>query len=151
MHITVALIYVHMLYTYRPCGDPSLLGPALNLETGKHEASFNIGWFVSLSKFVFPGLGNPRNGLHPVQARLAKAHGSQCGFCTPGFVMSMYSLLRSKAEAPTETEIEDNLAGNLWYGHTYTYYVHGCDLTLGMLCPTYHSHCCSCPSAWCLV
>lgn len=60
------------------------------------------------------GLGNPRKGLHPVQARLAKAHGSQCGFCTPGFVMSMYSLLRSKTEAPTETEIEDNLAGNLW-------------------------------------
>ncbi|DBA72485.1 TPA: hypothetical protein ACH3X2_010250 [Trebouxia sp. C0005] len=59
------------------------------------------------------GLGNPRKGLHPVQARLAKAHGSQCGFCTPGFVMSMYSLLRSKTEAPTETEIEDNLAGNL--------------------------------------
>ena len=61
------------------------------------------------------GLGNPRNGLHPVQARLAKAHGSQCGFCTPGFVMSMYSLLRSKPEAPTESEIEDNLAGNLWF------------------------------------
>lgn len=59
------------------------------------------------------GLGNPRSGLHSVQARLAKAHGSQCGFCTPGFVMSMYSLLRSKSEAPTETEIEDNLAGNL--------------------------------------
>ncbi len=38
----------------------------------------------------------------------------QCGFCTPGFVMSMYSLLRSKPEAPTETEIEEALAGNLW-------------------------------------
>ena len=33
--------------------------------------------------------------------------------------MSMYSLLRSKSEAPTETEIEDNLAGNLWYGLAY--------------------------------
>ena len=60
------------------------------------------------------GLGNPRDGLHPVQERLSKAHGSQCGFCTPGFVMSMYSLLRSKPEAPTEEEIEENLAGNLW-------------------------------------
>ena len=64
---------------------------------------------------VCSGLGNPRSGLHPVQQRLAHAHGSQCGFCTPGFVMSMYSLLRSKTEAPTEEEIEDNLAGNLWY------------------------------------
>ena len=51
-----------------------------------------------------------------MQQRLAHAHGSQCGFCTPGFVMSMYSLLRSKTEAPTEEEIEDNLAGNLWCG-----------------------------------
>ena len=39
---------------------------------------------------------------------------AQCGFCTPGFVMSMYSLLRSKPEAPSETEIEEALAGNLW-------------------------------------
>lgn len=38
----------------------------------------------------------------------------QCGFCTPGFVMSMYSLLRSKTEPPSETEIEEALAGNLW-------------------------------------
>ncbi|MEW5306011.1 MAG: hypothetical protein WDW36_008516 [Sanguina aurantia] len=60
------------------------------------------------------GLGNSRDGLHPVQARLAASHGSQCGFCTPGFVMSMYSLLRSQDEAPTEEEIEDALGGNLW-------------------------------------
>ena len=46
------------------------------------------------------GLGSVREGLHPVQARLARSHGSQCGFCTPGFVMSMYSLLRaSKARS----------------------------------------------------
>ncbi len=60
------------------------------------------------------GIGNSRDGLHPVQERLANSHGSQCGFCTPGFVMSMYALLRSKAGAPTEQEIQENLAGNLW-------------------------------------
>ena len=49
-----------------------------------------------------------------MQERLAKAHGSQCGFCTPGFVMSMYSLLRSSTKAPSMEEIEENLAGNLW-------------------------------------
>lgn len=64
--------------------------------------------------FSISGIGNPRDGLHPVQERLSKAHGSQCGFCTPGFVMSMYSLLRSKKEPPTEHEIEEALAGNLW-------------------------------------
>ena len=60
------------------------------------------------------GLGNPRDGLHPVQERLSRAHGSQCGFCTPGFVMSMYALLRSRAGPPSMEEIEENLAGNLW-------------------------------------
>ncbi len=60
------------------------------------------------------GIGSTKRGLHPVQARLAKSHGSQCGFCTPGFVMSMYALLRSKNGEPiSEEEIEENLAGNL--------------------------------------
>lgn len=44
---------------------------------------------------------------------MARAHGSQCGFCTPGFVMSMYALLRSSKEPPTEEQIEESLAGNL--------------------------------------
>ncbi|CAD7700908.1 unnamed protein product [Ostreobium quekettii] len=59
------------------------------------------------------GIGNARDGLHPVQERLSKAHGSQCGFCTPGFVMSMYSLLRNTRGSPTELQIEECLAGNL--------------------------------------
>ncbi|XP_020156704.1 xanthine dehydrogenase [Aegilops tauschii subsp. strangulata] len=59
------------------------------------------------------GIGDRQRGLHPVQERLAKAHGSQCGFCTPGFVMSMYALLRSSKHPPTEEQIEDSLAGNL--------------------------------------
>lgn len=44
---------------------------------------------------------------------MAQSHGSQCGFCTPGFVMSMYALLRSNRTLPTEEQIEENLAGNL--------------------------------------
>ncbi|TVU00883.1 hypothetical protein EJB05_53661 [Eragrostis curvula] len=59
------------------------------------------------------GLGDRQRGLHPVQESLANAHGSQCGFCTPGFVMSMYALLRSSKQPPTEDQIEDSLAGNL--------------------------------------
>ncbi|XP_026315872.1 xanthine dehydrogenase isoform X3 [Hyposmocoma kahamanoa] len=41
------------------------------------------------------GIGSTKTKLHPVQERIAKAHGSQCGFCTPGIVMSMYALLRT--------------------------------------------------------
>lgn len=44
---------------------------------------------------------------------MARTHGSQCGFCTPGFVMSMYALLRSSQTPPSEEQIEECLAGNL--------------------------------------
>ncbi|KAK9830775.1 hypothetical protein WJX74_006631 [Apatococcus lobatus] len=59
------------------------------------------------------GIGSLRSGLHPVQQRLATLHGSQCGFCTPGFVMAMYALLRATGGRPSEQQIRDNLAGNL--------------------------------------
>ncbi|KAI0525010.1 hypothetical protein KFK09_004400 [Dendrobium nobile] len=59
------------------------------------------------------GLGSCQSGLHPVQEALAQAHGSQCGFCTPGFVMSMYALLRSNKVPPSEEQIEECLSGNL--------------------------------------
>src|SRR5258707_15816238 len=51
-------------------------------------------------------------GLHPVQQAMVDFHGSQCGFCTPGFVMSLYALWMTKA-APSNAEIEKALQGNL--------------------------------------
>jgi xanthine dehydrogenase small subunit len=50
--------------------------------------------------------------LHPVQRAMVDCHGSQCGFCTPGIVMSLFALYKS-AEAPTRDDINDALAGNL--------------------------------------
>jgi xanthine dehydrogenase small subunit len=50
--------------------------------------------------------------LHPVQAAMVDLHGSQCGFCTPGFVMSLYALWMRKPGA-SEGEIEEALQGNL--------------------------------------
>src|SRR5205814_1022041 len=50
--------------------------------------------------------------LHPVQQALVDCHGSQCGFCTPGFVMSLFALYKS-AHRPSRREINDVLAGNL--------------------------------------
>ncbi len=50
--------------------------------------------------------------LHPVQSAMVKFDGSQCGFCTPGFVMSLYALYLNET-APSQTEIEETLAGNL--------------------------------------
>ncbi|XP_065100704.1 aldehyde oxidase 3-like [Paramisgurnus dabryanus] len=58
------------------------------------------------------GIGSTKTKLHPAQDRIAKAHGSQCGFCTPGMVMSMYTLLRNNPK-PTLEEVTEGLAGNL--------------------------------------
>uniref|UniRef100_A0A673ZG51 Xanthine dehydrogenase n=1 Tax=Salmo trutta TaxID=8032 RepID=A0A673ZG51_SALTR len=58
------------------------------------------------------GIGSVAGKLHPVQERIAKSHGSQCGFCTPGIVMSMYSLLRNNP-TPRMADIEEAFQGNL--------------------------------------
>ena len=50
--------------------------------------------------------------MHPVQQAMAEHHGSQCGFCTPGFVMSLFALYKSDAR-PKRAAIDDALSGNL--------------------------------------
>ncbi|MGV1760289.1 xanthine dehydrogenase small subunit [Rhizobium sp. A22-96] len=50
--------------------------------------------------------------LHPVQQAMIECHGSQCGFCTPGFVMSLYGLWMQTPN-PTDQQIETALQGNL--------------------------------------
>jgi xanthine dehydrogenase small subunit len=54
--------------------------------------------------------------LHPVQQAMVDCHGSQCGFCTPGFVMSMWALYQNldpAVGAPTRQDIDEALSGNL--------------------------------------
>uniref|UniRef100_A0A6Q2WUR0 xanthine dehydrogenase n=1 Tax=Esox lucius TaxID=8010 RepID=A0A6Q2WUR0_ESOLU len=58
------------------------------------------------------GIGSVAGKLHPVQERIAMSHGSQCGFCTPGIVMSMYALLRNNP-TPRMVDIEEAFQGNL--------------------------------------
>ncbi len=50
--------------------------------------------------------------LHPVQQALADSHGSQCGFCTPGFVMALFALYLNEA-APSREQVMEALSGNL--------------------------------------
>ena len=57
--------------------------------------------------------GLAKNGkLHPMQEAFKKKHGLQCGFCTPGMVMSAVDLLQ-KNKNPSEKEIRDWLEGNI--------------------------------------
>jgi aerobic carbon-monoxide dehydrogenase small subunit len=58
------------------------------------------------------GVGGPDGELSPVQAAFRDEHGLQCGFCTPGFVLSVTAFLRDNP-APTDDEIREGLSGNL--------------------------------------
>ena len=59
------------------------------------------------------GLAGPGGTLHPMQAAFQEHHGLQCGFCTPGMVMSAIDLVQQHPEGLSGSEICDGLEGNL--------------------------------------
>ena len=62
--------------------------------------------------FTVESLKSEQGALHPVQRALVDCHGSQCGFCTPGFAMSLFSLYKT-SKPPSRVAIDDALSGNL--------------------------------------
>ncbi|KAJ0176238.1 hypothetical protein K1T71_008412 [Dendrolimus kikuchii] len=58
------------------------------------------------------GIGNRILGYHDIQTRLAKFNGTQCGYCTPGWIMNMYSLYETKKEIKMR-EVENSFASNI--------------------------------------
>lgn len=58
------------------------------------------------------GLATDKDNLHPLQQSFWEAHGLQCGYCTPGILMSMIPFLKQNPN-PTEDEIRHALSGNL--------------------------------------
>jgi aerobic-type carbon monoxide dehydrogenase small subunit (CoxS/CutS family) len=58
------------------------------------------------------GLGGPAGELNPLQSAFRNAHGLQCGFCTPGFLMTLTAFLRDNP-APSNEEIRESLSANL--------------------------------------
>ena len=66
--------------------------------------------------FTVEDLKRPDGSLHPVQQAMVDCHASQCGFCTPGFVMSLWAAYEHHAASgtrPTRQELADELSGNL--------------------------------------
>ena len=66
--------------------------------------------------FTVEDLQLPSGALHPVQQAMVDCHGSQCGFCTPGFVMSLWALYLEQADHAvplSRRQIDDTLSGNL--------------------------------------
>ena len=64
------------------------------------------------SVLTVEGLAPGDEPLHPLQAAFREHHALQCGFCTPGFLLSAEALLRERPD-PSETEVREALAGNL--------------------------------------
>lgn len=99
------------------CGACTVVVSQYNPTTKKvYHASVNacLAPLVSVDgKHVITveGIGNVKQP-HPAQERIAKSNGSQCGFCTPGIVMSLYALLRNDPD-PTEHDVEEAFDGNL--------------------------------------
>ena len=60
----------------------------------------------------------PEGGLHPLQQAFHEKHGLQCGFCTPGVVMTALALIRDNPD-PTDAEIRVGLEGNICRGTGY--------------------------------
>jgi aerobic-type carbon monoxide dehydrogenase small subunit (CoxS/CutS family) len=85
--------------------------PVLSCITPVHEAEGRAVTTVE-------GLATAR-GLHPLQEAFERLGAAQCGFCTPGILMSAQALLAQNA-APTRTEIKDALSGNLCRCTGYT-------------------------------
>jgi carbon-monoxide dehydrogenase small subunit len=73
------------------------------------------------------GLAPDRDSLHPLQQAFHEAHALQCGYCTPGILMTMKAFL-DETPAPSESEIRDALSGNLCRCTGYQHIVDGVKL-----------------------
>jgi xanthine dehydrogenase/oxidase len=115
------------------CGEGGCGACTVVLQVADHQSEKRRIKHLSVNACLFPlvgvdgkhvitveGIGNV-NRPHPLQERIAKLHGSQCGFCTPGIVMSLYAVVRNAYNPDTkkfhlsarEIEMEGHLDGNL--------------------------------------
>jgi carbon-monoxide dehydrogenase small subunit len=68
------------------------------------------------------GMAGTQSKLHPIQQAFMEKHGLQCGFCTPGIIMSVHALLHENPD-PSEEEIREGLSGNICRCTGYQYIV----------------------------
>lgn len=66
-----------------------------------------------LEIITIEGIGNKSIGYHELQKRMTKLHGTQCGYCTSGMIVNMYSLLEGADQHLSATEIERSFGGNV--------------------------------------
>lgn len=78
------------------------------------------------------GLAPDPDELHPIQQAFWEAHGLQCGFCTPGFLMTLVPFLQENPN-PTEAEIREAISGNLCRCTGYQHIVQAVQLAAAKL------------------
>ena len=94
--------------------DTAQCGACTVLVDGRAVKSCNVlaAQVVGAAVTTIEGVAAPDGALHPMQAAFKECHGLQCGFCTPGMVMSALDLCKQHPQA-TEAEIREQLEGNI--------------------------------------
>ncbi|MCC6177649.1 MAG: (2Fe-2S)-binding protein [Chloroflexi bacterium] len=104
----LALTGTHVGCEHGVCGACTVL---LDGETVRSCLTFAVQ-ADGRSVMTVEALAAPDGTLHPIQQAFWEEHGLQCGFCTPGFLMTTFELLQTNA-APTDEEVRDAISGNL--------------------------------------
>lgn len=113
--LLVTAIREHLRLTGTHVGcDTAQCGACTVLVNGKAVKSCNTlaAQQAGAEITTIEGLAKEDGTLHPMQAAFKECHGLQCGFCTPGMVMSAVDLCRTRPNA-SESEIREQLEGNI--------------------------------------
>jgi len=113
--LLVTFIREHLRLTGTHVGcDTAQCGACTVLMNGKAIKSCSIvaKQAEGADILTIEGVAKPDGTLHPMQAAFKENHGLQCGFCTPGMVMSAVDLVKQNP-TPTEHDIRDWLEGNI--------------------------------------
>lgn len=105
--------HLHLTGTHVGC-DTAQCGACTVIVNGDAVKSCNmlLAQAADAQITTIEGLAKPDGTLHPMQAAFKECHGLQCGFCTPGMVMSAVDLCKKHPNA-SEQEIREQLEGNL--------------------------------------
>lgn len=130
------------------CGACTVVVAELDADQNVHMRAINscIQLLPSLDgKAIFSveDLQATDQRLHPVQQAMLECHGSQCGFCTPGFLMSMWALYlqhTANQSIPTRDEIDAALSGNLCRCTGYKPIIDACERMFSYEQPEFNQH-----------
>ena len=113
--LLVQLLREHLQLTGTHVGcDTAQCGACTVIANGNSIKSCNVlaAQMQGAEVTTIEGVASPDGTMHPVQLAFKDCHGLQCGFCTPGMVMSSIDLLKHHPQA-SEAEIRELLEGNL--------------------------------------